>query len=234
MRLHSLGKEISESVARHGLPRAFVDISIRAINHAIFFKILKFVHIEVPDPAFLALDPTYRCGFLDKSVLQKYCDQEHDLSEEFLHSAFSQGAECFGIREGDALASYGWYSRGGTHVWRPRETSPADLRLHFDDGYVYMFKGFTRADYRGRRLHAIGMTLALKEYRDTGFKGLVSYVEANNFDSLKSVYRMGYRDCGDMYIVATSDRYLTHRTPGCADYGLSLESVEHRMIQVRE
>ena len=70
------------------------------------------------------------------------------------------------------------------------------MTLHFSPEYVYMYKGFTHPNYRGQRLHAIGMNLALQEYLDRGYRGLVSYIESNNFSSLKSAYRVGYRDFG--------------------------------------
>src|SRR5437667_315175 len=83
-------------------------------------------------------------------------------------------------------AAYGWYASAATPV------APG-LVLHFAPGYVYMYKGFTHDLHRGKRLHAIGMTRALQHYRSSGFKGVVSYVESSNFDSLKSCARMGYR-----------------------------------------
>lgn len=198
---------------------ALSDLTLRAISRVTFFKILKCVHIEVPDPSYLELENRYQYGFLEKSLLLEYCRQEENhLAEEFLHKAFAEGDQCFAIRDRDVLASYGWYSN------RPTEISD-NLRLHFDNGYMYMYNGFTRPEYRGRRLHAIGMTMALKEYLGRGFKGLVSYVEANNLSSLKSVYRMGYRDCGDIYVLWIFGRYLISCSAGCKNYGMSLEAI---------
>lgn len=95
--------------------------------------------------------------------------------------------------------------------------------LRFSDEYVYMYKGFTHPEYRGQRLHAIGMTKALQIYLGRGFKGVLSYVESNNFSSLKSVYRMGYVDVGTVYIVRILDRYLTYVDAGCKLYQFQLE-----------
>jgi len=66
------------------------------------------------------------------------------------------------------------------------------LLLHFDwVNYVYMYKAFTVERYRGQRLHAIGVTQSLVRFGSMGYRGLLCYVESNNFDSLKSSYRMG-------------------------------------------
>ncbi|HLH30360.1 MAG TPA: GNAT family acetyltransferase, partial [Terriglobia bacterium] len=93
----------------------------------------------------------------------------------------------------------------------------------FDSRYVYMYKGFTAVAYRGQRLHAIGMTRALAEYQSRGFRGLVSYVESNNFDSLRSCYRMGYRNCGQIRVLRAAGKYFVRPDTHCRQYGLAIE-----------
>lgn len=88
-----------------------------------------------------------------------------------------------------------------------------------------MYKGYTHHNYRGQRLHAIGMTRALAEYLKRGFEGLVSYVEATNYSSLKSVYRMGYRDFGKIYVFRIFGKYLIHSSKGCKKYGFGIEKL---------
>jgi hypothetical protein len=56
----------------------------------------------------------------------------------------------------------------------------------------FMYKGFTRPEYRGQRLHAVAMANALMECAKEGRRGLVCFVEANNFNALKSCYRMAW------------------------------------------
>jgi hypothetical protein len=99
-----------------------------------------------------------------------------------------------------------------------------------------MYRGFTHPGYRGQRLHAIGMTMALAAYRARGFKGLVSCVDVRNDASLKSCYRMGYHDFGAIYVMTLGRlfglrhppgrflRYpIIHCTPGCKAFGFWLE-----------
>lgn len=207
---------IREDLQRHGLAPTLADVAIRAIKRVLPFTVLRGLYVGVVDPAYLQANGRYRCGFLDRTALLQYCRHEYELSEEFLQKALAKGDQCFGILDGDMLASYGWYSNHPTDV-------AEDLQLYFDRLYMYMYKGFTHSRYRGRRLHAIGMTMALKHYLDHGFKGLVSYVESNNLSSLKSVFRMGYRGFGSIYVVKVFGRYLIHCTRGCRDYGFGVE-----------
>jgi hypothetical protein len=88
-----------------------------------------------------------------------------------------------------------------------------------------MYKGFTHNDYRGKRLHAIGMTRALQHYLSIGYKGIVSYVESINFDSLKSCFRMGYSVFGTVYVFQAFGRYYGLSTPGCRKYAFRVERV---------
>lgn len=91
-----------------------------------------------------------------------------------------------------------------------------------------MYKGLTRHEYRGQRLHAIGMNRALQHYLEQGAKGLVSYVESTNVDSLKSCFRLGYRQFGSIYLWRVFGHYLRLYSPACRRYGFSLQAAEPR------
>ena len=221
IRVRLLWEEFFRNVQRHGLERALLDIATRAINRVIFFRILRCVHIEVVDPAYLRVSDRYRCGFLNEGTLLEYSQREEFELSDFVPKVLAKGDCCFGIQDGNVLANYGWYSNTPTDVYD-------HLRLNFDRKYIYVYKGFTHPQYRGQRLLAIGLTMALKEYVDRGFRGLISVVEANNYDSLKAVYRMGYLHCGDIYLARIFGRYLIQATLGCKLYGVSLEAHEPR------
>ena len=198
--------------------------------------IYKCLYIDSPDPAFLTLEAKYRAGFLDTETICRYArDPENDLKEDRLRHALTANDDCFAIRDGDRLAAYGWYSRAGNA--RVSDT----LRLHFDPQWVYMYHGFTHRDYRGQRLHAIGMTMALVGYVARGAKGLVSVVETWNEASLKSCARMGYHEFGMIYEIRLGRllgirhptgsflrRHIVVRTPGCLAFGFWLEALRPR------
>jgi hypothetical protein len=210
--------EIARNLKTFGMLKTFQDLGLRALNRVLLLKILKGVAISKPDPNFTRCAENYRGLFLDRSMLMKFAaDPQNELTEKFVREAFARGDECYGFLCGDSLASYGWYSR------EPTPIHPPELMLHFGDGYVYMYKGFTHVSHRGQRLHSVGMTRALETYLAKGYKGLVSYVEWNNFGSLRSCYRMGYLDFGAIVIVRLFGRYFAHSSAGCELYGFRLE-----------
>jgi hypothetical protein len=191
--------------------------------------VLQCLYIDTPDPAFLTLEAGLEAGFLDAATLDRYVSRpEYGLSERFVARELAAGHECFAICAGDALATYGWYSTTATHF-------TDDLSVHFGRQWVYMHSGFTHPAYRGRRLHAFGMTIVLSLYRTRGFKGLVSIVSADNAASLKSCARMGYRRFGTIYTARPGrllglrqppswlDRVFVLATPGCRQVGFRLD-----------
>jgi hypothetical protein len=191
--------------------------------------ILRCLYIDTPDPAFLTLEPGYQAEFLRAEELDGYVAQpEFGLSEQFVTRELAMGHECFAIRQGTALATYGWYSTTPTHF-------TDDLSVRFGRQWVYMHSGFTHPAFRGRRLHAFGMSIVLTVYRARGYKGLVSIVNANNDASLKSCARMGYRHFGTIYTArpgrllglrrpaALFDRAVILTTPGCRAFGFGLD-----------
>ena len=153
------------------------------------------------------LEPRELAGFLSRS--------EYGISEVFLRSALEKGDECYGILDGDDLACFGWYSQKPTAI-------NDDLTLHFDPAYVYMYFGFTHPNYRGKRLHALDMALALQEFTGRGCKGMVSYVESINYASLKSCYRMGYKNFGVIRTLKLFGRYWILHSSGCRQFQFCL------------
>lgn len=212
--LHS----IRRTARNHGKASAFYDVVVRGLNKCLYYRILQCLVIETVDERCLALPPQFRFVKLEPAQLLKFSkNPANEITAEFVRSSVEKGDECFAILDGETLASYGWYSR------RPTLLDDERLTLHFNDDYIYMYKGFTLAAYRGHRLHAIGMTRALAAYKEQGFKGLVSIVESNNFDSLRSCYRMGYHDCGQILVVGCAGRYFFRKHAPCEQYGFSVD-----------
>jgi hypothetical protein len=176
--------------------------------------ILQCVTLPTAKPEMLQTNPAYKCGFLSLEQLEAFAaNAENDLDPLFVRETIAKGDRCFGILDGDTLAAYGWYSTKTT-------TLDQHLTLNFDEHYVYMYKGFTHPNYRGQRLHAVGMGMALNAYLAEGSKGIVSFVEARNLSSLKSCYRLGYKDFGKVYVWETFGYPRIFHSSGCRPYGI--------------
>lgn len=203
----------------HGTLSTVYDLALRCLNKCLYYRVMQCLVIDEVKPESIPLEPHFRFVRLEERELRTFAAQPGtELTLEFIVDALAKGDECFAILQDDALASYGWYSRA------PTLTNSPDLRLHFDPNYIYMYKAFTLERYRGQRLHAAGVTRSLAYYRAKGFRGLISYVESNNFDSLKSSYRMGYRQCGRIRVMRLAGRYLINAEPQCRTYSLKISA----------
>jgi ribosomal protein S18 acetylase RimI-like enzyme len=221
--------QLRESVDRYGLNATAYDLAYRAASKFADLMILKAIVITMA-----TLDRKYLedgngkggseasssrvWGFLDRETLVRAASAEaaEDMDVAFIDAALSRGDRCYGLVEEGKVVSYGWYST------RPTEVTD-DLELRFDPSYAYMYKGFTLPSHRGQRLHGIGMARALRALTEEGLKGLVSYVRSNNFASLKSCYRMGYKDFGQIVIVRFRGRVRSYATRGCSRYDFRVE-----------
>jgi hypothetical protein len=214
-------REFRETSSRHGVRAALYDLQCRLVNRAVHLNVLRAMRVEMPDVTgaemFDALG--FDARFLSSSELEATAREgTHDFTPEFLARARKRGDRCYGIFDGGTLASHGWYAQRATPI-------NEHYMLHFDPAYTYMFKGYTLPAYRGQRLHAIGMCRALRAFSEEGKKGLVSYVASNNFSSLRSVARMGYRIFGNLYLARAGKHSLAFASGGCLPYGVRVTVV---------
>jgi ribosomal protein S18 acetylase RimI-like enzyme len=212
----NLKNALQRDIQDFGVANTLKDLVFRTINRFVLFQVFRCMTIATVNPKYYDPGPKYTCKFLSREELLRLSRiPELYLSEDFLHEALERDHQCYAILDGDSVAAYGWYSNGPTAVSN-------DLAVRFHQDYVYMYNGLTHTEYRGRRLHAIGMTRALDDYLKRGFKGIISYVEENNYRSLQSVYRMGYEDFGKVLILKVFGKYFIHSSEGCRAYGFSV------------
>jgi hypothetical protein len=213
-----------DSIQQHGVGATLFYGAYRAAN--------KVTKVAVLNGLVLTLDKLDR-KYLDDPRREKVVVLEPEqmrphlkdpenitLGDEGIELAKTRGDRCFAIFDGDVLASFGWYSTQPTRLIELGE----GFVLHFDPAFAYMYNGFTRPKYRGQRLHALGMAAACERYTREGKKGLISYVDASNFSSLKSCYRMGYESFGHIGVLKVGDRYLCSATPGCRKYDFYVQT----------
>jgi GNAT superfamily N-acetyltransferase len=211
-----IARQAAYNLRTFGVGSALSDIAYRTTNKIVPISILKgmtaeLAHVapDVPDAGSIvtrvvAPDELSRTAALP--------DWHEGLRPSLVDTALAKGDECVGCFDGDRLVSVGWYARTPTSI-------SDTMTLHFDPTWVYMHRGYTLPAYRGRRLHAVAMSWALRTYTSRGARGLISYVDFNNFPSLRSVERMGYRIFGEVVVVALVGREFALSTAGCRPYG---------------
>lgn len=181
---------IKKTYKYHGLPNVFHLISLKVVNKILPFKILTCVLItdsKISNDS----DSKFKGHFFDDQQIKMFAQNEaYELPASFVDSAMQKGDECLGIIGDGELVGYGWYSNDDTL------TDLHHLKFCFDPSYIYAYKGFTKMEYRGKRLQGLRLQLALNHYQKKGYRGIVYYIESDNYDSLKSCHRMGFKVIG--------------------------------------
>lgn len=139
-----------------------------------------------------------------------------DLSADFIEAFARRGDRCFGVVRDGRLISYSCYSRLPAPIG-------ARWTVHFDPRFTYVYKSFTVPAERGKRLHGLAMSAALRRFaEEDGCVGLIAYVETNQHASRRSGKRMGHRSFG---VVRAVDRWgvrRSWRSRGCDGYGFDV------------
>ena len=215
-------KECKNKYRYAGFIGLLTFIGFRLANVFAYFDCLRTMTLEDKD-----IDNKYKQSpegleirFLSETEILEYSrNPDYQLTDDFLGRALENGDRCLAILDGDKLASYGWYSTKPTKV-------TGQFQLHFSNQWVYMHHGYTNPNYRGKRLHAIGMARATKLFTEMGYKGLVSIVASENAASLKSTRRLGYRENGKIFLFARMNRYLVMQSIGARRAGLYMSAMD--------
>ena len=174
-----------------------VRVKSRLLNQCGFYRELHGMTVttDTVNGSSATVDDDYTCRFMAADELRQIADDEvYLMSSEFIEDALARGDRCYGIFDGDKLASYGWYTSTGPNQFNE------ELEIVFDPGWVYMYRGYTLPEYRGQKLHAAGMSRALAAVTAEGQEGLISCVDGLNGPSLRSCARMGYRIFGSVKV----------------------------------
>ncbi len=143
-------------------------------------------------PGWIQPDPDVDFRFLTPEEVRCFEDDPDYELEASMAGQIERGSNlCFGVLSGGTLAAYGWYALGGVDG-----ANASGVAMSFPSDVACMYKGFTHPNFRGRRLHALAMSLALRGLAEYGVTKLVSLVESVNWASLRSCARLGYVDLG--------------------------------------
>jgi GNAT superfamily N-acetyltransferase len=208
--------EFREYSHRHGFARTLHHFAYRLLNRCFPYLTMKCICIDTQELKTPKGDFPYEGRFLETSELLEFARNEacpgSGLTPYVIPALKGNGAECFGVLDGNTLAAFCWYSTN------PPERINDHWVVHFDPGCVYVYFVFTDPAYRGQRLLPHGIRLAMAEYARRGYPKLAAFVESANYDSLKSFYRMGFRDFGMIRAVKLFGKQFAYHGRGCVRF----------------
>jgi predicted GNAT superfamily acetyltransferase len=170
---------------------------LKIINKFIKLKVLRCLVLTEINSNLHELTSEFCIEFQDKNNINKYFTNRYtDITEDIKTDAITKCDDCLCIFDSEKnIAAYSWFSAKDT--W----SGMYDLDFEISPEYIYTYKVFTDTKFRGQRLHAHQMKHALDHYQASGFKGIICHVYSDNYNSLKSSYRMGFKDIGSYYVL---------------------------------
>lgn len=184
------------------------------------FEALALVWLPV-DEMKIALDlpDDTEMRFLTPAEVERFAqDPANDFVESHVAKAHAGTDLCFAALVDGRLASYGWYTLG-----RAFAIGDHDMLMRGPANAAYMHSGFTHPDFRGRRLHGIGMGRALQSLSERGVDALLSDVNWANHASLKSCARLGYRMLGNLYSFGVGRHRFVSSPKAARSLGVTFE-----------
>lgn len=211
MTIKSVIATIRFDLRHFGIHRTIYDVMVRVLNQIVFFKILRVISLSCLErEERLPARYQFRRIFLDElaSLAQS---PENEISPLLLQEVGRNGNSCFGIFDGQQLANY-------VFMYATSALMTDELQVTFGPQYAYLCMTFTHPKHRGQHLNSIAVSMAAKEYLNSGFQSLLAYVESHNFSSLRSLHRIGWKEIGTVYIARVLGRYMIHVGAGCNPY----------------
>lgn len=184
------------------------------------FEATTIVWLEPADLSIeLDLPDDTQMRFLSADEVAGFAAQpQYEFKSSLLPRAQAGTDLCFAGFVDGQLASYGWYSLA--------PEVPADdfgLVMAGPSNSAYMHNGFTHPDFRGRRLHGIGMGRALHALAEYGITALLSDVDWANHASLRSCWRLGYQNLGNLYTFGRGRLRFAIRPKAALRHGVTFD-----------
>ncbi len=179
------------------------------VDHVLCFDVDR---LPEPPPA----DTGLEFRFLTPDEIRTFAaDPANQLDQSMADRAAARYDQCLGVLAGDRLAGYGWCAfdsiepehGGGVAMSWPRHVA-------------YMYNGFTRPEFRGRRLNGLRVLWAAKELAARGIQKLVALVEWTNWASLRSSLDAGGTSLGRLVTFGIGRRRWSYFPKAAQEMGI--------------
>lgn len=195
------------------------DLFIRIVNLFTFFKVLHCLAIEETalHHEIKELHPAYTDRFLTQEEVETFLQDEVTRMPEYVvELGMNKLDDCLGLLDNGRLINYCWYSDLPTRLNR-------NLEVHFNPEYKYAYRSYTIIPFRGQRLQGLNLYHALKNYQLKGYKGIVAYVDSNNFNSLRSLDHLGFDLFERIIIIKFLNTYYVFKPFGDTPYQFKIQ-----------
>jgi len=139
------------------------------------------------------------------------------LSSSFVIAARARGDVCAAAFDGPAMLSFSWFSFS-------EAPGPDGTIVEFSNPYRYIYKSYTRDEYRGMRLQQPVLFALDAEHLTKGYTHTIGYVETHNYASINAGVAAGAQWVGYAGYLRCFGRILAFRSPGARRHSFCFRS----------
>lgn len=210
----------------------------RATQHAITCDVSRLMVLDRDEMREIAVDPEARYRFLSPSDVEAFSeDPANELSSEFSCRLAGGRDRCYAALLRGRLAAYIWLASGSIEAEHNRgRTAASGVPISFPPDAAFVYKAFTRTEFRGRRLYAALLAGAMQELACEGISRLISTADWTNEAAVTACRRLGFRELGRIGRYACGGCSMTTKPPEASELGIRIGRKAHvdprRMVRL--
>lgn len=201
----------------------------RATQLAVTCDISRLMVLDHDEMHEIAVDSDVRYRFLSPSDVDAFAkDPANELSIECSCRLAAGRDRCYAALLRGRLAAYIWLASGSIEAEHNRgRTAASGVPISFPANALFVYKAFTRTEFRGRRLYSALLAGAMRESSSDGISRLIATADWTNEAALTACRRLGFRELGMIGRYACGGCSLTMRPPEACELGIRIGRKAH-------
>jgi len=212
---------------RHGgLSARIGSLAYRAAQRAMTLDVSRLMCLDAANVQCVPVDERFSFRFLNAAEVRAFArDAQNDLTSAFAER-MRQGRDlCYAALDGRMLAGYAWLALESIEAEQNRgRSADSGVAASFGSDTAFVYRAFTREEFRGRHLYAACLVRALQDLSVQGIGKLFVTADWTNRAARAGCRRAGCRELGSIARFGWRRAMFTLTPPGSAAQGIQFGS----------
>ena len=197
-------------------------LAYRIVQRAMTFDVAQLMCLDAACAQTIAVENLFSFRFLTAREVRRHSnDPANEMSSSFAERMLCGRDLCYAALKGHTLAGYAWLALGSIEAEQNRGRNPrSGVAASFRTDTAFVYKAFTRPEFRGRRLYSACLVGALDELASRGICKLLVTTDWTNHSALASCHRAGCHDVGSLVRFGWPGAMFTLTPRGAAALGI--------------
>lgn len=201
-------------------------LAYKVAQRTMTFDVARLMCLEAACAQTIAVENLFSFRFLTADEVHRHSyDPANQMSSSFAERVLCGRDLCYAALKGRTLAGYAWLALGSIEAEQNRGRNPrSGVAASFRTDTAFVYKAFTRPEFRGRRLYSACLVGALDELAARGICKLLVTTDWTNHSALASCRRAGCHELGSLARFGWPGAIFTLTPRGAAALGIQFGS----------